>query len=80
MKSTGPSIANPGGGGGIGGGGVSCAAHTKLINTNKIEANFLLFCIIILRKCIKKSELTKNLMHFSTKNIYEVQNNLMKCQ
>ena len=56
---TNPSIGNPGGGGGIGGGGLACAVHTKLINTNKIEAKILLFCIIILRKNIKKSELTK---------------------
>ncbi|WP_298901198.1 hypothetical protein [uncultured Psychroserpens sp.] len=43
-----PSIGNPGGGGGIGGGGSPpCAAHTKLINTNKIEAMIFLFCILI---------------------------------
>ena len=62
-KTTAPSIGNPGSGGGIGGGGGGiprdCAVHTKLIKTNKIEANFLLFCILILCKCIKKSELTK---------------------
>ena len=60
-KSTTPSIGNPGGGGGIGGGGSppNWALHTKLIKTNKIEANFLLFCNIILRKNIKKSELPK---------------------
>ena len=64
-----PSTGNPGGGGGIGGGGSppNCALHTKLIKTNKIEANFLLFCVIILRKSIKKSELTKNLICFSMK-------------
>ena len=60
-KTTAPSTGVPGGGGGIGGGGSppNWAVHTKLIKTNKIEANFLLFCILILRKCIKKSELTK---------------------
>jgi len=46
-----PSMGRPGGGGGpiIGGGGISelCAALTKLITKNKIEANFNLFCNII---------------------------------
>ncbi len=42
-----PSIGVPGGVGGPEGVGGSCAEHTKLINTNKIEANVLLFCIII---------------------------------
>jgi hypothetical protein len=45
------SIGNPGGGGGAGGGGVepsNCAEHTKLINTNKIEAKVFLFCTIII--------------------------------
>jgi len=43
-----PSIGKPGGGGGIGGGGLPpWAAHTKLINTNKIEARIFLFCILI---------------------------------
>jgi len=41
-----PSIGKPGGGGG-GGGGSGCAMHTKLINTNKIEAKIFLFCIPI---------------------------------
>ncbi|SDR73086.1 hypothetical protein SAMN04515667_0474 [Formosa sp. Hel1_31_208] len=46
---TNPSIGKPGGGGGIGGGGVApCAMHTKLINTNKIEAKNFLFCILII--------------------------------
>jgi len=42
-------MGSPGGGGGIGGGGLSnpCAAHTKLTNKNKIEANFNLFCNLI---------------------------------
>ncbi len=37
------------GGGGAGGGRSppAWAMHTKLINTNKIEATILLFCIII---------------------------------
>jgi len=38
------------GGDGGGGGGISppiCATHTKLINTNKIEAIVFLFCILI---------------------------------
>jgi len=39
-----PSIGKPGGGGG---GGPGCAMHTKLINTNKIEAKIFLFCIPI---------------------------------
>ncbi|MCB0461963.1 MAG: hypothetical protein R2816_12500 [Flavobacteriaceae bacterium] len=49
INTTPPSIGSPGGGGGIGGGGVSipCAAHTKLTNKNKIEANFNLFCNLI---------------------------------
>ncbi|WP_405295428.1 hypothetical protein [Algibacter sp. Ld11] len=44
-----PSIGKPGPGGN-GGGGMPppWAVHTKLINTNKIEANILLFCIIIM--------------------------------
>ena len=46
-----PSIGKPGGGGGEGGGGIPSpvlwAMHTKLINTNKIEANNFLFCIPI---------------------------------
>jgi hypothetical protein len=44
-------MGKPGGGGGEGGGGmpllVLCAKHTKLINTNKIEAKYFLFCIPI---------------------------------
>ncbi|WP_298755676.1 hypothetical protein [uncultured Psychroserpens sp.] len=44
-----PSIGKPGGGGGIGGGGLPpWATHTKLINTNKIEAKIFLFCILIM--------------------------------
>ena len=51
-----PSMGNPGGGvppslGADGGGGIPllgvCAMHTKLINTNKIEAKIFLFCIPI---------------------------------
>ena len=51
-----PSIGKPGGIvgpplGADGGGGIPllglCAMHTKLINTNKIEAKFFLFCIPI---------------------------------
>ncbi len=42
-------MGSPGGGGGEGGGGpLPCATHTKLINTNKIEAIILLFCIFII--------------------------------
>ena len=44
-------MGNPGGGGGIGGGGDPppiWASHTKLINTNKIEANIFLFCMFIM--------------------------------
>ena len=44
-----PSMGVPGGGV-PGGGGISpvlCAIHTKLINTNKIEAKIFLFCIPI---------------------------------
>lgn len=48
-------MGKPGGGGGVpgtsGGNGVLppglCAKHTKLINTNKIEAKYFLFCILI---------------------------------
>ena len=40
-------IDRPGGGVGGGGGGTFCATHAKLINTNKIEANILLFCIVM---------------------------------
>jgi len=45
------SIGKPGGGGGPGGGGVPspCALQTKLINTNKIEAKYVLFCTLIRR-------------------------------
>ncbi len=48
-----PSIGKPGGGGGgNGGGGITspCAVLTKLINTNKTEANILLFCIVIVEQ------------------------------
>ena len=43
------SIGKPGGGGGDGGSGIplDCDKHTKLINTNKIEAKIFLFCILI---------------------------------
>ena len=42
-------MGSPGGGGGEGGGGpLTCATHTKLINTNKIEAIIFLFCILII--------------------------------
>ena len=46
-----PSIGNPGGGVAGGGGMLSPiprAMHTKLINTNKIEAKIFLFCILII--------------------------------
>ena len=47
-------MGNPGGGAPGGGGSPPVwAAHTKLINTNKIEATILLFCIIMVYKCIK---------------------------
>jgi hypothetical protein len=49
-----PSIGKPTGGGGVGGGGNFCATHTKLINTNKIEANILLFCMFIVWQMYKK--------------------------
>ena len=43
------SIGRPGGGGGAGGGGSPdpWAIQIQLINTNKTEANILLFCIVI---------------------------------
>ena len=48
-------MGNPGGGGPGGGGSPPIwAAHTTLINTNKIETTILLFCIIMVYKCIKK--------------------------
>ena len=44
-----PSMGSPGGGGGEGGGGPTpWATDTKLINTNKIEANIFLFCTTII--------------------------------
>ncbi len=45
-----PSIGVPGGVGGPGGSGTPSpwAMHTKLINTNKIEAKIFLFCILIM--------------------------------
>lgn len=47
-------MGNPGGGGPGGGGSPPVwAAHTKLINTNKIETTILLFCIIMIYKGIK---------------------------
>ena len=49
-----PSIGKPGGGGSPGTGG-TCAMHTKLINTNKIEAKIFLFCIPIESLIAKKS-------------------------
>ncbi|SEP86749.1 hypothetical protein SAMN05421824_0538 [Hyunsoonleella jejuensis] len=57
-------MGRPTGGGGWGGGGISplpCATHTTLINTNKIEANILLFCIIIGTQMYKKKGATKNI-------------------
>ena len=53
-----------------GGGGAASgwALHTKLINTNKIEANVFLFCIIISGgKCIKKCVSTKLFKSFFCK-------------
>lgn len=48
-------MGKPTGGGGPGGGGDSpCAKQTVLINTNKMETVILLFCIIMVTKCIKK--------------------------
>ena len=49
-------MGKPGGGPGGGGAGGSSdrAKHTKLINTNKIEAKILLFCIIIWFQMYKK--------------------------
>ncbi|GAL70015.1 hypothetical protein JCM19302_2590 [Jejuia pallidilutea] len=46
----------------MGGGGKPppCAAHTTLINTNKIEANILLFCIIMGTQMYKKKQLVKH--------------------
>jgi len=48
-NNTTPSIGKPGGNTGPAGcgGGFTCDMHTKLINTNKIEAKSLLFCIFI---------------------------------
>lgn len=47
-------MGNPGGGGPGGGGSPPVwAAHTTLINTNKIETTILLFCIIMIYKGIK---------------------------
>lgn len=54
-----PSIGKPGGGGGPGGGGV-CPTHITLINTNKIEANILLFCIFIGTQMYKKKRASKS--------------------
>ena len=43
-----PSIGRPGGGGGIGGGGVlPWAIDAKPTNKNKIEADIFLFCILL---------------------------------
>lgn len=58
-----PSIGVPGGVGGPEGCGGFCAEQTKLINTNKIEANVLLFCIIIEGVKVKKK---LSLQNFST--------------
>lgn len=55
-------MGRPTGGGGWGGGGKlppPWATHTKLINTNKIEANILLFCIIIGTQMYKKKSVSK---------------------
>lgn len=50
-----PLIGRPGGGVDIGdiGDGRSCATHTTLINTNKIEAIFLL-CSVVIESIYKK--------------------------
>lgn len=54
-------MGRPTGGGGCGGGG-PWATHTKLINTNKIEANILLFCIIIGTQMYKKKSVSKRVL------------------
>lgn len=64
-------MGKPTGGGGCGGGGIfppPWAIHTKLINTNKIEANVLLFCIIIGTQMYKKKGVSKRI---NRKNIYK---------
>ncbi|MBT8252490.1 MAG: hypothetical protein HKN00_13580 [Flavobacteriaceae bacterium] len=43
----GPSIGKPGGGGGIGGGGLPCANDNILIKENRIEAKIILVFIFI---------------------------------
>ena len=61
-------MGKPTGGGGPGGGGDSpCAKQTVLINTNKMEAAILLFCIIMETKCIKKKRPLKQFATFSLK-------------
>lgn len=45
-----PSIGNPGGGGGIGGGGVlPCAIDTKPMKMDTIEANIFLVCMLFIK-------------------------------
>ena len=52
-------MGKPGGGGGGPGGGITWATHTELINTNKIEANILLFCIVIGSQMYEKKRVHK---------------------
>ena len=52
------------GGGGVGGGGTFWATQTKLINTNKIEANSLLFCIFIMSQMYKKKRVNNKFKRF----------------
>lgn len=54
----GPSMGNPGGGGGIGGGGPSWAKEVVLANEIKIEAKVIMvFFVFFGSKCMKKSKL-----------------------
>ena len=73
-----PSMGVPGGGGGGAGGGgpLPWATHTKLINTNKIEAICLLFCIIIWVTKLKKKGVTNKILRFSRKNTYKTLQNI----
>lgn len=63
-NSTPPSIGKPYGVGAPGGGGSKpWATDTKLINTNKIEANILLFCIIFMDSQMYKKNWGDKIIH-----------------
>ncbi|MCB4807210.1 hypothetical protein LG651_03025 [Tamlana sp. 62-3] len=63
-------MGKPYGGGALGGGGLVCPTHTKLINTNKIETNILLFCSVMGSQMYEKKRARKvNSLLMTKKNL-----------